>query len=126
MLIYGKVARVAAVHQMKRNGEDFLKEASNLAPIDEGELIGSGTTRTNDQGQMIVTEVGFNKPYATRTHYEMVPAPAAKMQPGPKTSAKSGTEFGAAGGLYLQRPLLGKAKRWSKAVADAVKKATGG
>lgn len=107
---------------MATNGEDLLRESSNLAAVDEGTMIGSGSRNTTVRGQMIETTVGFNTPYATRVHYEMVPAPGAKMQPGPKTRAKPGTEFGAAGGLYLQRPLLGKMRRYSERIAEYIKR----
>jgi hypothetical protein len=52
----------------------------------------------------------------------MAPAPGSKMRQGPTTREKPPTEFGEAGGLYLQRPLLGKMKRYTQAIADRVKR----
>lgn len=126
MKLYTKLEEAAELKAMTQIGEDLLKEAGNLSPVDEGTLIGSGSADTKRDAQSVVTTVGYNTPYATRVHYEMVPAPHAKMQPGPRTSAKPGTEFGPAGGLYLTRPLIGKRARYAKHVAANVKKGTEG
>lgn len=107
--------------QMVRNTEDLLREAGALTPVDEGTLLASGTTRTSVRGHVVEGEVGFNTPYATRVHYEMSPAPESKMKPGPITRSKPGTEFGQAGGLYLQRPLFGKMMRYTRAFAERFK-----
>lgn len=126
MALYVQLEEPASVKAMRQNGEDLLKESGNLAPVDEGTLIGSGSAETVKSKAEIVTTVGYNTPYATRVHYEMAPAPGAKMQPGPRTSLKPGTEFGQAGGLYLQRPLIGKRERYSAHVAASIKKGTEG
>jgi len=56
-----------------------------------------------------------------RLHEEMEPAAVVKpMKPGPGTISKPPTRFGKAGGKYLQRPLIGKAKEYSKAIGKAI------
>jgi len=102
-------------------GNDLLKEAGKLAPKDTGRLIRSGRSKVKREKEYIEAEVGFNKAYATRVHYEMTPAPGAVMKPGERTAKKPSTEFGEAGGLYLQRPLLGKWKRYYRRIANTIR-----
>jgi hypothetical protein len=52
----------------------------------------------------------------------MKPAVASpQMRPGETTRAKPPTRFGPAGGKYLERPLLGSRKRYTKHIAKKVK-----
>jgi hypothetical protein len=44
------------------------------------------------------------------------------MKPGPTTKDKPSTRFGEAGGKYLERPLLGKARDYTKNIAKEIKK----
>ncbi len=66
--------------------------------------------------------IGFNASYASKVHETMTPAIGTpQMKPGKTTRARPPTRFGPAGGKYLERPLLGSRKRYTKHIADKVK-----
>ena len=116
----------AAVRQLHLNGLDLEKESMLLCPIHKRGLIGTAVTRPpkyTSMGAEVI--VGYNMPYAAIVHETMEPATAVKqMKPGPITRAKPPTKFGKAGGKYLERPLVGKAKVYTKHIAKAMKAAT--
>lgn len=47
---------------------DLSGRAKQLAPIDIGDLRGSGYTRIEDSGNRINAEIGFSEPYALVQH----------------------------------------------------------
>lgn len=106
--------------------QDLERKAGELVPVDEGTLLRSATSSVSPQAQKMEVEgsVSYNTPYAVNVHERMKPAipPAgAQMNPGPRTSAKPGNEFGPAGGWYLRRPLLGKYREYVAYIARKVK-----
>ena len=111
--VFGSVSKA-----MRENGDDLLRKSIELAPVDEGTLIRSGSRelRGKDLGSIEVL-VGFNTPYAANLHETMIPAPGGTKRPGPRTSQKLGNEFGRAGGWYLRRPLVGRVERYARRVA---------
>ena len=113
----------AKLRAMNDNANDLWKESFKLAPVDEGTLIGSvAMSRHADQdADLIEFTVGYNTRYAAEVHNDLKPAPGAKKSQGPTTRNRPPTEFGEAGGLYLQRPLLGKATRWTAHIAKKLK-----
>lgn len=120
--------REAVWEAMNDNRLDLEKEAKNLAPKDEGTLESSGVSTAPKwkwASETIETQVGFSTPYASKVHETMKPAISAEyqMEPGETTQDKPSTDYGEAGGKYLERPLIGKAKRYTKHIAAKVKKA---
>ena len=142
MKLANKKVREGARKQMNRNALNLRKEAVMLAPLDEGTLSGSGSdvvkshgprkTSAKWKGYALEASVGFNAPYAAEVHETMWPAAGVSLgrsggstssrMPGKGTSGKPDTKFGPAGGKYLERPLLGMAKEYSKRLAAAIKK----
>jgi hypothetical protein len=118
--------REAVYNAMNDNRLDLEKEAKRLAPKDEGTLEGSGVSaspRWKVGRNEIESQVGFNESYAGKVHETMKPAIGdPQMEPGETTRAKPPTEFGPAGGKYLERPLVGKAKIYTKHIASTVRK----
>lgn len=124
--LYDDRTFTAARRQMNANGEDLQRKAQELAPIDKGTLLGSAVTQTRTRsGQReIETLVGFTTPYAAKVHETMTPAPGATMRQGETTRNKPGNEFGEAGGHYLIRPLLGRMKIYTEALARRIRQVT--
>ncbi len=120
---YERKTRDAQFEGMNDNRLDLEKHAKMLAPKREGTLESSGvSTKPKWRGDVLEAAVGFNAPYAGKVHETMEPAIATpQMRPGPTTKAKPPTRFGPAGGKYLERPLLGSRKRYTKHIADKVK-----
>jgi hypothetical protein len=116
---------VAAREQLWHNGLNLEGHAKNLAPLDEGTLTSSGvTTRPEWRSNAWEVRVGFNESYAAKTHELMEPAMGAIMRRGPGTRAKStatSSRFGVAGGKYIERPLMGMRRTYTKRIAEAVK-----
>ena len=50
---------------------DLLGKAVNLAPVDTGDLRGSGKAEFDVVGETITGTVSFNTPYALRQHEEL-------------------------------------------------------
>jgi hypothetical protein len=133
------VVREAAYKAMWENQLDLEKEAKNLAPVSPkgGTLMRSGNSRRPKWSgfNTLTGEVGFNTPYAAKVHETMWPAVGVSlgrsgamgvgMMPGPTTRKKPPTAFGEAGGKYLERPLLGKAKIYTERIAKKIKAALG-
>ena len=109
---------------MNDNRLDLEKEAKRLAPVCEGTLLRSGSSNQPTwRGMELSAEIGFNEFYAAEVHETMEPAITAKpKQRGPTTRNKPATMFGEAGGKYLERPLLGKARTYTKHTADEIKR----
>jgi hypothetical protein len=120
---YERRARDALYDAMNDNRLDLEKHATLLAPIDKGTLQRSKVTdKPKWRGDILEAGAGFSTPYASKVHETMKPAIASpQMYPGPTTKAKPPTRFGPAGGKYLERPLLGSMKRYTKHIADKVK-----
>ena len=123
--------KAAALHQLRLNALHLEGEAKKLAPLAEGTLSGSGggkvswyprTTHPRWKGERAEAAVGFNAPYAAEVHETMLPAIGAKRRPGFDTRNKPPTKFGEAGGKYLERPLRGMMREYTKRIADAVKR----
>ncbi|MGH7177323.1 MAG: hypothetical protein ACREJC_08090 [Tepidisphaeraceae bacterium] len=126
MNLYDTKSFAAAKQAMTENAQDLERKAGELVPVDEGILLGTGNSRViaRPGKAEIEAQVSYNTPYAEAVHERMAPevAPSgAQMQPGPRTRAKPGNEFGQAGGGYLRRPLHGKRDRYFENVADKVK-----
>lgn len=133
--IANTVVREAAYKAMIENQLDLEKEAKALAPVDEGTLMRSGSGRSRPRWYVntLRGEVGFNAPYAAKVHETMWPAATVSlgrsgamgsaMGPGATTRKKPPTAFGPAGGKYLERPLLGKAKIYTANIALRIKAA---
>jgi hypothetical protein len=115
----------AAVHRLWLNGKNLEGHAKNLAPKDKGELTDSIVSQKPKlEGSAWVVAVGANKPYAAKMHELLEPAIGAIYQRGPGTRAKStatASRFGVAGGKYLERPLIGMKRTYTKRIADAIK-----
>jgi len=116
--------RQGAYDGMNTNRLDLEKEAKRLVPIDIGTLQNSGVSNAPKwRGNEISAEIGFNTFYATEVHETMAPAITTKpKQPGPTTRARPTTQFGEAGGKYLERPMHGKARSYTKVIADRIKR----
>ncbi len=122
MTMYEAQANAKSREQFERNVKDVFDQSQKLVPVRTGALKASGHWDIRDTKDGVEGSVAYDAPHATKVHYGMTPAPGAEMQPAhPNTS----TEFGPSGGLYLQRPLLGKAKRYSQAIADYLKRTVG-
>lgn len=124
--LYDAKTFASAARAMTENTLDLERKAGELVPVDEGTLLGSGNSRVDASANKreIVGSVSYNTPYAEAVHERMAPEVAplgTTMQPGPRTRAKPGNEFGPAGGGYLRRPLHGKRDRYFKNIADKVK-----
>lgn len=124
--LYDDRVVAATTKALDQNGQDLWKESANLVPKDEGTLEGSGYANPpKKRGGTIEVTVGYNTPYAAKVHETMLPAVPVggekQMHPGPTTESKPPTEFGEAGGKYLERPLFGKATRYAKRIAEAAK-----
>ena len=118
----GGVVGGVVVNTLRTNGLDLERHAKQLAPLDEGTLTASGHTSRAKRiagGHEVV--VSFNTSYAEEVHETMEPA-AGGRKPGLGTRAKPLTRFGPAGGKYLERPLLGMRKEYSKRIANALKR----
>lgn len=120
------VAMNAARKQLHLNGLNLEMHAKNLTALDEGTLTSSGsTTRPELKRGAWEVAVGFNASYAAEVHETMEPAIGATKRRGEGTKAKAtatSSRFGVAGGKYLERPLLGMRRAYTKAIAKAVKK----
>lgn len=122
--LYNDLTRRAIYGAMKDNAFDLWKEAGKLAPVHKGRLIDSiSATRPQWTGRTTIeARVGANVEYAATVHETMEPAIAVRtMRPGETTRAKPPTRFGKAGGKYLERPLIGKAKEYTEHIADKVR-----
>lgn len=107
---------------MDENGEHLLARSQELAPLDSGDLTGSGTkppAKSNPVLKEVSVEVGFNKVYAARMHEDV-------YSPGPLTRSKPGNEAGKAGRKYLERPLKYWTEYYMSNLADALRGLTGG
>lgn len=130
--LYDKKSRAAAKEQLKRNALDLERHAQAMAPLEEGSLTGGINAKPTikEDGIAMEAEVhagtdGMSAPYALRMHESMwpaIPTSDKRFMPGPLTSGKPGDAAGPAGGKYLTRPLLFYMKRWSKEIADQIKR----
>ncbi|MCP4898890.1 MAG: hypothetical protein GY906_18110 [bacterium] len=121
--------REAVWEAMNDNRLDLEKQAKKLVAKKEGHLEDSSVS-TLPQWRAgrneIESRVGFNESYAAKVHETMKPAIATpQMEPGETTRARPPTEFGNAGGKYLERPLFGKAKKYTKHIAHRVRRMLG-
>lgn len=130
--------RNSAQFAMNDNRLDLEKDSKQLVPKDEGTLESSGTSNQPKwklARNQLEAEVGFNTDYAVAVHELMFPAIAvissrsgggvSALSPGPTTQAKPGNIHGPAGGKYLERPLIGNARKYSKHMADQIKRGLG-
>ena len=120
LTVYERKMRDAQWRAMDDNGLDLKNHAMLLAPIDKGTLQGSAVPgKPRWRRDILEVSVGFNISYASKVHETMLPAIGTpQMRPGETTKAKPPTRFGPAGGKYLERPLLGSIKRYTKHLAD--------
>ena len=120
LTVYERKMRDAEFEGMNDNRLDLEKWATLLAPIDKGTLQRSKvSTKPRWRRDMLEASIGFNVSYASKVHETMLPAIGTpQMRPGETTKAKPPTRFGPAGGKYLERPLLGSIKRYTKHLAD--------
>ena len=118
--------RMGSWDAMNENRLDLENEAKNLCPVSPngGTLLRSGNSNQPTwKGNELSASVGFNTEYAALVHETVAPAIATpQKRPGPTTQNKPATRFGEAGGKYLERPLLGKARDYTAHIAKTVKK----
>jgi hypothetical protein len=127
--VYDAKSNAAILRVFLENALDLEKEAKNLAPKDAADLEGDIITNPKVKGapnyeSQVHAGTGRSAAYALRMHESLAPAiPTGDTQfkPGEVTRAKPPTQFGAAGGKYLERPLKGKGKQYMKRVADRMK-----
>ena len=120
---YERKMRDAQFGAMNDNRLDLENWAKALVPISfpkGGHLLRSGKSdKPIWRRDILEATIGFNAPYASKVHETMEPAIALKqMKPGITTRGRPPTKFGKAGGKYLERPLLGSIKRYTKHLAD--------
>jgi len=125
--MYEERTHNAITRAMRRNANDLWKEAGNLCPVSKngGRLLRSINASRVKWADPTTVEVnvGANTEYAAVVHETMEPAIAVRtMHPGETTRAKPPTRFGNAGGKYLERPLIGKAKEYTEYIAKIVKR----
>jgi len=100
-----------------RVGNMLEAKAVELAPVDKGNLESSSQVITRGRrGGIMEVEVRFNAPYAAPVHE--LPDEAR----GPKTRKKPGNEYGPAGPKYLERPLRGFQKEFTKNLGEFLQK----
>lgn len=119
-----RVAEAASIAAMQKSVDDLERIATNIAPIDTGQLRRSATKSVKPlPGGVVMGEVGFSAyngefNYALWTH-EML------YNLGPQSQAAPGTDGYSVGNKYLSRPLYGEAPKyfswWSAAMAQALK-----
>lgn len=87
---------------MRDIGQDLLGKSVERAPVDQGDLRGSGFSEVDGT----VTTIGFTEPYALRQHEEL------------QYTHPQGGEA-----KYLERPLNENINRYVKFLEDSTKKA---
>lgn len=117
-------ADAAAIAAMQKGVDDLERIATNIAPIDTGQLRRSATKSVKPMpGGVVMGEVGFSAynesfNYAIWTH-EM------PYNLGPQSQAAPGTDGYSVGNKYLSRPLYGEAPKylawWAAALGQAIK-----
>jgi len=126
----------AAEAGMEEVTADLLRSAVGLAPLDTGDLAGSGAKEVDRIGSRVEGEVSFNTPYALRRHEE-APRPGVhpKYEKGHKregyyvdgrgllTRGKPNVDGMEPGRKYLERPLKKNSKRYFDHIANKVKEA---
>ena len=119
---WGEDAVREAARGVDESGEDLLQKAQALAPKLTGDLEGSGTkdrVKIDPLSKEISVQVGFNKEYAARRHEE-------DYTPGQITRGKPAVDGMAPGRKYLERPLKYYTPKYMQAIAEAVRRTTGG
>lgn len=86
---------------------DLLGRSVELAPIEDGELRGSGKVEFEEDGNKLVGTVSFNTPYAVVQHEEM---------------SYNHPQGGQA--KYLEQPYQQNAERYVRHIADSVRRET--
>lgn len=121
---FGEAAlREAPVEAMEAALLVLEAKAVELAPVDEGNLEAATATATTVRPPQVVGELAFSTPYAAAQHEGIDHRTGDAFQPGPKTQAKPGNEFGPAGEKYLERALRGVAKQlFSDQVVTSLRK----
>ena len=61
----------ATVNAIEDVTDDLTQKAKELAPLDTGDLRGSGEGKVIKRGNKVRGEVSFNKPYALKQHEEL-------------------------------------------------------
>ncbi|AGK97409.1 hypothetical protein [Clostridium pasteurianum] len=115
-------------------GLDLQKVASELAPLLESDLQGSGNTTEENNGQGYTVKVTFDSPYAKRRHEEPYRSGVHKEYNsagvyvgdiidgrGPFTRSKPAIDGMAPGRKYLERPLKKYEQKYQDYVANKIK-----
>lgn len=102
LIVLPKVATEAAMAELERVGNDLQAKASQLAPVDTGDLRGSGFTETDGKN----VTVGFESEYALKQHENL------------NYRHPKGGEA-----KYLETPYKENLKKYVGAVGDAIRKA---
>jgi hypothetical protein len=86
------------------SSEDLLSLSANLAPLDEGGLMESGSVDPSRQeGKDIVSRVGFNKEYALKMHEDVYTA---------KVKGR--------GRKYLEKPTTENAEKYAEFIGKSI------
>ena len=84
---------------------DLQGKAQRFAPVDTGDLRGSGYSTVGEEEDLIVGEVGFSEPYALEQHENVY-----------FVHPKGGQA------KYLESPLSENTKKYSQAIENAIKR----
>lgn len=94
--------------------EDLLSASQKLAPLDEGGLMENGSIDpANQQGNNIVSRVGYSKEYSLRMHEDY-------YNLGTTSSQKPNFDGMRVGRKYLEQPTIKYGDKYSKHIADKV------
>lgn len=91
--------------------EDLLNTSAQLAPLDEGGLMESGSVDpARLEGNKFVAQVGYNKEYSLRMHEGI-------YNIGATSASKPSVEGMTVGRKFLEQPVIQKGEKYAEHIA---------